>query len=89
MFRVAVAAAAIVAAMILVKDRRILEHTGLLSSCTAVAAPPGDFNFWEACKPGKLEGRPNLVRRSCESVRVVGRVEYWRCPALISTETTT
>jgi hypothetical protein len=69
MFRVAVVAAAIVAAMILVKDRSILEHTGLLSSCTAVAAPPGDFNFWEACKPGKLEGRPNLVRRSCESMR--------------------
>jgi hypothetical protein len=89
MFRVTVAAAAIVVAMFLVKDRSILEHTGLLSSCTAVAAPPGDFNFWEACKPGKLEGRPNLVRRSCESMRVVGRVEYWRCPAPIGTETTT
>jgi hypothetical protein len=88
MYRVAVAAAVILAAMILVKDRSVLERTGLLSSCTAVTAPPGDFNFWEACKPGKLEGRPNLVRRSCESVRIVGKVEYWRCPAPLATETT-
>jgi hypothetical protein len=88
MFRVVVAAAVILAAMILAKDRSILERTGLLSSCTAIAAPAGDFNFWEACKSGKLEGRPNLVRRSCQSMRVVGRVEYWRCPAPIGTETT-
>ena len=88
MSRVFVAAAVILAAMILAKDRSILERTGLLSSCTAIAAPAGDFNFWEACKPGKLEGRPNLVRRSCQSMRVVGRVEYWRCPAPIGTETT-
>ena len=88
MFRVFVAAAVIFAAMTLAKDRSILERTGLLSSCTAIAAPAGDFNFWEACKPGKLEGRPNLVRRSCQSMRLVGRVEYWRCPAPIGTETT-
>lgn len=88
MSRVFVAAAVILAAMILAKDRSILERTGLLSSCAAIAAPAGDFNFWEACKPGKLEGRPNLVRRSCQSMRVVGRVEYWRCPAPIGTETT-
>jgi hypothetical protein len=83
MFRIVVAAAMIVAAMFLVKDRSMLERTGVLSSCAAVAAPPGDFSFWEACKPGKLEGRPNLARRSCESIRMVGRVEYWRCPAPI------
>jgi hypothetical protein len=88
MSRVLVAAAVILAAMILAKDRSILERAGLLSSCTAIAAPAGDFNFWEACKPGKLEGRPNLVRRSCQSMRVVSRVEYWRCPAPIGTETT-
>jgi hypothetical protein len=88
MFRVAVAAAVILAAMILVKDRSVLERTGLLSSCAAVAAPPGDVNFWEACRPGRLEGRPNLMRRSCQSMRVAGRVEYWRCPAPIGTETT-
>jgi hypothetical protein len=88
MFRVVVAAAVILAAMILAKDRSLLERTGLLSSCTAIGAPAGDFNFWEACKAGKLEGRPNLVRRSCQSMRVVGRVEYWRCPAPIGTETT-
>lgn len=88
MFRVVVAAAVILAAMVLAKDRSILERTGLLSSCTAIAAPAGDFNFWEACKAGKLEGRPNLARRSCQSMRVVGRVEYWRCPAPIGNETT-
>jgi len=39
--------------------------------------------YWEACRPGKLEGRPNLKRKSCEPVGLAGGVEYWRCPSPI------
>ena len=72
------AAAAIAAAMILVKDG-ILEHAGLLSSCTGLRRLPATSTSGRRASP-QLEGRPNLVRRSCESMRVVRRVEYWRCP---------
>ena len=88
MFRVGLVALAIVLAMVLVKDRSHLERAGVVSSCSAVAAPAGDNFFWQACTPGRLEGRSNLSRRSCESVRVVGRVEYWRCPSQITSSAT-
>ena len=83
MFRIFVAAALIIVAMAVIKDGRALEETGLLSSCEAIAAPVGQTGFWEACRPGKLEGRPNLVRRSCQSHGVAQDVEYWRCPSPI------
>lgn len=83
MFRTLVAAALIVAAMVVIKDGRALEETGLLSSCEAVVAPTGQTGYWEACRPGKLEGRPDLTRRSCVSQGVAREVEYWRCPSPI------
>ena len=85
MFRIFIAAALIVVAMVVIKDGRALEQTGLLSSCKAVAAPTGQSGFWEACRPGKLEGRPDLARRSCQSHGVAQEVEYWRCPSPIET----
>jgi hypothetical protein len=83
MFRMFVIAALIVGGMIAIKDGRPLKKTGLVATCAAVAAPPGQTGYWEACKPGKLEGRPNLTRRSCNSAGVVANVEYWRCPSPI------
>ena len=35
----------------------------------------------EACKPGKLEGRPDLTKRDCITAGIAGKLEYWRCPA--------
>ena len=81
MIRIFFAAAAIVAAMIVIKDGRLLAQAGLLGSCSGAQAPAGQTGAWEACRPGKLEGRPDLSRRSCTRQGVVGRVEYWRCPA--------
>jgi hypothetical protein len=86
MFRGFLAAALVVAVMVVIKDGRLLERTGVLSSCTAVAAPLGDAGYWEACRPGKLEGRPNLTRRSCTARGVAGNVEYWRCPSPVATD---
>lgn len=84
MFRIFVVAALIVVVMAVVKDGRALRETGVLSSCEAVATPPGQSGYWEACRPGRLEGRPNLTRRSCISHGVATGVEYWRCPSRIA-----
>ena len=83
MFRIFFAAALIVAAMVVIKDGRALERTGLLSSCQVVATPAGQTGYWEACRAGKLEGHPNLTRRSCVSHGIADRLEYWRCPSPI------
>ena len=76
-------AAAVVAAMIAIKDGRVLESTGVVGRCSAVAAPAGDAAAWQACRPGRLEGRPNLVRKSCTSAGLKDGVEYWRCPSRV------
>ncbi len=83
MLRIFIAAALVVAAMAVIKDGRALEETGLLASCRTVAAPAGQTGYWEACRAGKLEGRPDLARRSCVSEGIAGGVEYWRCPSPI------
>ena len=84
MFRIVVVAALIVAVMATIKDGRTLEETGLLSSCKPVATPLGYNGYWEACRAGKLEGRPNLSRRSCVSQGIAQQVEYWSCPSRIA-----
>ena len=80
MFRMFVVAALVVAVMVAIKDGRALRETGLVGSCTAVAAPPRQDGFWEACRAGKLDGRPNLTQSSCKAAGVSAGVEYWRCP---------
>ena len=81
MLRVFVLALAVFALMAAIKDGRLLNEAGLMGSCSAVAAPPGRSGYWEACRPGKLEGRPDLSRRSCERHGIVRDIEIWRCPA--------
>jgi hypothetical protein len=81
MFRAAVIVLLGVALLVTMKDGRALRDTGLIASCTAIAAPAGQEGYWEACRPGKLEGRPNLKRKSCESVGLSAGIEYWRCPS--------
>ena len=84
MFRGLLIVALIVGVMVGIKDGRPLERTGVMSSCTAVAAPKAQTGYWHACRAGKLEGRPNLTRHSCVSHGVVGAFEYWRCPSPIA-----
>ncbi|MGH3104300.1 MAG: hypothetical protein ACRDN6_09440 [Gaiellaceae bacterium] len=83
MLRIVLASVVLVAVMVAVKDGRVLRRAGLVGGCSAVTAPAGDANTWQACRPGKLEGRPSLAQRSCTSAGVVRGVEYWRCPAAV------
>jgi hypothetical protein len=80
---VLVAAVLLFAVMLVIKDGRASRNLGLTGSCHAITAPPGDESSWEVCDPGKLEGAPDLSRQGCKSVKLVGKREYWRCPASI------
>ena len=85
MFRGALVVALILAVMVAVKDGRLLREAGLLSTCTTLSSYEGQTGYWHACREGRLEGRPDLSRRSCESHGVRGGYEYWRCPEHIGT----
>jgi hypothetical protein len=84
MSRILATLALVVLAMALVKDGRVLHRAGLTGSCTAVSTA-ADGTTWQACKPGRLEGRPDLSHDSCTSAGLRGRVEFWHCPAPLAT----
>ncbi len=83
MLRVVIASLLVIAVMVAVKDGRLPERAGLVGSCTAVAAPEGQSGYWQSCTEGRLEGRPDLSRRSCRSAGLAGAIELWRCPTPI------
>ncbi|HVA31346.1 MAG TPA: hypothetical protein VMU58_08745 [Gaiellaceae bacterium] len=78
--RIAVIGALILALMVVVKDGRVLRDVGLTGSCS-VAQTYTDGTQLEACRAGKLAGRPDLSRDSCRNVGVTGTYDYWHCPA--------
>jgi len=78
--RVIAVAVCILAVMIAIKDGRVLRTTGLTGSCSAVQTRT-DGSELEACRAGKLEGRPDLSARGCTSFGIRGTLEYWHCPA--------
>jgi hypothetical protein len=71
------------ALMAVLADGRLLARAGLVGHCASVSTPAGDEGSWQACEPGKLEGRPNLTDKSCVSRGIQGNAEYWRCEAPI------
>jgi hypothetical protein len=80
MLRILVASTLIVLVMVVVKDGRTLERSGLLGSCSAIATPAGQTGYWQSCHAGRLDGRPDLSLRPCTAKQTSGQVEYWRCP---------
>lgn len=66
--------------MLAVKDGRVLRLTGLTASCTVVRTAV-DGSQLDGCRPGLLEGFPDLTRQSCTGAGVSGQMQYWRCPA--------
>ena len=75
-----VTAACIIALMIAIKDGRLPRYTGLTASCRVANNAP-DGSQLVACRAGALEGRPNLLHRSCVAAGTSGTYQYWRCPA--------
>jgi len=75
-----VTALLILAVMIAAKDGRLPRAAGLTASCL-VARQAADGSQLVACRPGMLEGRPDLTRRGCTPSGRNGTYEYWRCPA--------
>jgi len=70
----------IFALMVVVKDGRVLRMAGLTGSCSVVQTYR-DSSAMVACRPGKLEGRPDLSRSGCTSAEIGPAVQYWRCAA--------
>jgi hypothetical protein len=83
MLRMFLAAALIVAAMVVIKDGRVVQDAGLTGSCSSAVTPAGETGVWKACRPGKLDGRPDLSRKACTVSGISGTVQFWRCPAPI------
>ena len=81
--RIVLAGALIAAAMVAVKDGRLLRQSGLTGSCRSVVTRGGEVVFWEACRKGKLDGRPNLTRQGCKAVTIRNGLEWWHCPAAL------
>jgi hypothetical protein len=69
--------------MIVLKDGRLLHRTGLTGSC-AVVQVGADGSQLQACREGKLEGRPDLTRQGCKNAGLAGTYQYWRCPSSVA-----
>jgi hypothetical protein len=80
MSRIVVAAALIASLIAFAKHERVLDRTGLLGSCTALAAPAPQGGQWLECRPGELTGYPDLSQDSCKREGTRGQSRYWICP---------
>jgi hypothetical protein len=78
--RIVIAGAVVLAMMIAVKDGRVLRETGLTGACSQ-AQMLKDGTSLEACRSGKLAGRPDLSRQGCTVAGPTGTYQYWHCPA--------
>jgi hypothetical protein len=83
MSRVLVVAALIASLLAFAKHEHVLDRTGLLGSCTEVAAAAPAGGQWLACRPGELTGYPDLSQDSCTKHGTRGEVRYWICPTAL------
>lgn len=74
----------IFALMVVIKDGRVPRMAGLTGSCSVVQTF-SDSSELAACRPGKLQGRPDLSRRGCRTVGSKATLWYWSCPAGFNT----
>jgi hypothetical protein len=80
--RVVIAGILVLALMIAVKDGRITRAAGLAGACSVAQTMP-DGSQVEACRAGRLAGRPDLTRQGCRDAGLSGKYEYWRCPSSV------
>lgn len=81
MARILLVGAILAASMYAIAHGDLLAKARLVGTCTLVVAPAGDGETWHACRSGRLEGRPDLRKRSCSRQGFAGDAELWRCPA--------
>ena len=81
--RILAVACLILALMLAIKNGRMLRVAGLTGACSVIQTAT-DGSQLESCRPGRLEGRPDLTRRGCTTAGTVGKAEYWRCPAPVT-----
>ena len=80
MFRTFTAAALIASALAIAQHERMLDRSGLLGSCSPLAAAAPNDGQWLACRPGTLTGYPDLSQDACSSSAQRGEVRFWLCP---------
>jgi len=69
--------------MAAIRDGRVLRDAGLLSSCNAVTVNGQRETTEQSCSKGRLDGFPDLTRKSCHLVSQGAKRELWRCDAPI------
>jgi len=69
--------------MAALKDGRLLAKAGLVGVCRPVVVGGRPDGSLLSCSKGRLEGYPNLEKKSCNLAYVRARHDYWRCPAPI------
>ena len=80
MLRIVAVGAVLMALMITIKDRQLLQRAHLVGFCSTLAQTQDGIE-WRSCVPGRLSGRPELVLNSCTDLGRLGRAEVWACPA--------
>jgi hypothetical protein len=83
MSRIVFVAAMIASVLALGRHERVLDRSGLLGSCSALAAPAPQGGQWLECRPGKLSGYPDLSQDSCTRRGMRGDARYWICPTAL------
>jgi hypothetical protein len=86
LLRIILVGAVLIAALVVVKQERVLARIGIVGKCAVTATPAGEKvneGQWWSCDEGALTGFPVLDRKSCESRGFRGRLEIWYCPAPI------
>ena len=83
MTRIVFAAAMIASLLAFAEHEQLLDRTGLLGSCSALAAPAPEGGQWLECRPGELTGYPDLSQDSGTKRGMRGEARYWVCPTAL------
>ena len=81
LFKIALIGVGFAAALFLLKQQHVLQRTGIIGSCTEIAAPAGESRTgqWWSCREGTITGYPSLTLDDCDSVFFRAGREVWRC----------
>ncbi|MBM3678789.1 MAG: hypothetical protein FJW96_13070 [Actinobacteria bacterium] len=89
LLRIVLVGALLIAAMVYVKQDRVLSKIGLVGTCVpSLPAANADRAQrraqWWSCGEGAITGYPGLEAQSCKSAGRVGNRELWYCATPIS-----